>query len=82
MLRTIPLSWMCAATVFLCGCKDKPKVPEKTAEKQVVAADYLAGLPVGGNLAEQLQLEAAARPKGVAATVPISNVLSTSGTFR
>lgn len=64
MVRTIPLSWMCVATVFLWGCKDKPKVAEKTEIKQVVAADYLAALPVGGNLAEQLQLEAAARPKG------------------
>lgn len=87
MVRNIPLTWMCLATVFLWSCKDKPKVPDNPQRPAVVAAvDPAAGLPVAGNIAEQLQVESAARSKdGLKveavvealgkADVPISNTM-------
>lgn len=63
MVRTVPLVWICAAAVFLSGCPEKTKPVEVVEQKPAPKADPTAGLPLGGNLAEQLQLEAAARPK-------------------
>ena len=63
MVRTNSPLWICAAMLFLQGCKDKPKDAAIPAQKQEVAVDYAAQLPVAGNMAEQLQVEAAARPK-------------------
>ncbi len=63
MVRISPPVWMCVAIVFVWGCKDKPKVDQNPPQKQSVAVDYLAPLPVAGNLAEQLTVEAAARSK-------------------
>jgi hypothetical protein len=63
MVRNCPPLWICAATVFLWSCKDKPIEAANPAPKPVIAVDYAAGLPVAGNLAEQLQVESASRPK-------------------
>ena len=63
MVRTVCPLWICAAMLFLQGCKDKPKPDSIPTQKQEVAVDYAAHLPVAGNMAEQLQVEAAARPK-------------------
>jgi hypothetical protein len=63
MVRTSPSVWICVAIVFFWGCKEKPRSEANPPQKQAVVVDYAAQLPVAGNLAEQLTVEAAARPK-------------------
>ncbi len=72
MLRTLTSVWMCAVVLFFGGCKDKPK-PEVTEKKR---AAPLAGLPMAANIAEQLQGEAAARPKEALRTETVIEALA------
>jgi Tfp pilus assembly protein PilV len=78
MVRTGPPLWICVTAVFLWGCKDQPAPAVKVVAKQEVKVDYAAQLPVGGNMAEQLQVESAARPQDALKAESVIEALSKS----